>query len=84
MKRITNLSALCFVFALFLSANLFAQKRDIYELKTYHITSPAQEAMLDSYLEKAFMPAAHRLGIAKVGVFKPGRCRTKGLCAYSF
>ncbi len=71
MKRITNLSALCLLFAFFLSANLFAQKRDIYELKTYHITSTAQEAMLDSYLEKAFIPAAHRLGIAKVGVFKP-------------
>jgi hypothetical protein len=56
---------------MFLSSSLFAQKRDIYELKTYHINSPAQEAMLDSYLEKAFIPAAHRLGIAKVGVFKP-------------
>jgi transcriptional regulator of met regulon len=71
MKRITNLSILCVVFFMFLSSSLFAQKRDIYELKTYHITSIAQEAMLDSYLEKAFIPAAHRLGISKVGIFKP-------------
>lgn len=71
MKRITYLSALCVVFAFFLSANLFAQKRDIYELKTYHIENADQAAMLDSYMEKAYLPAAHRQGIKSVGVFKP-------------
>ncbi|PZX49902.1 NIPSNAP family protein [Algoriphagus chordae] len=59
--------ALCF----FISSNLFAQKRDYYELRTYHIETAAQEAMIDSYLEKAFIPAAHKNGISKVGVFKP-------------
>ncbi|PZX59865.1 NIPSNAP protein [Algoriphagus ratkowskyi] len=59
--------ALCF----FISSNLLAQKRDFYELRTYHIETAEQEAMLDEYLEKAFIPAAHRNGIAKVGVFKP-------------
>ncbi|SFA74549.1 NIPSNAP family protein [Algoriphagus aquimarinus] len=59
--------ALCF----FMSSNLFAQKRDFYELRTYHIENAEQEAMLDDYLSKAFIPAAHKNGIAKVGVFKP-------------
>lgn len=71
MKRITNLSILCVVFFMFLSFSLFAQKRDIYELKTYHIENADQAAMLDSYLEKAYLPAAHRQGIKSVGVFKP-------------
>lgn len=71
MKPLKYLSPLCIVFSLFLSASVFAQKRDFYELRTYHIETPAQEAMLDDYLAKAFIPAAHRNGIAKVGVFKP-------------
>jgi len=71
MKQLKTLSLGLFALCLLLSSSLLAQKRDIYELKTYHITSAAQEAMLDSYLEKAFIPAAHRHGVAKVGVFKP-------------
>ncbi|REG84038.1 NIPSNAP family protein [Algoriphagus antarcticus] len=71
MKRINYLSLLCIVFSLFLSSSLYAQKRDFYELRTYHIENAAQEAMLDDYLSKAFIPAAHKQGIAKVGVFKP-------------
>ena len=71
MKRINNLSLLCLVCSLFLSFSVFAQKRDIYELKIYHIENDSQEAMLDSYLEKAYLPAAHKQGIEAVGVFKP-------------
>lgn len=57
----------------FLSVSLFAQngKRDFYELRIYHIENASQESQIDSYLEKALLPALHRNGIAKVGVFKP-------------
>jgi hypothetical protein len=48
-----------------------AQNRDIYELKIYHIENADQEKRLDTYLEKAYIPAMHKAGIAKVGVFKP-------------
>jgi hypothetical protein len=48
-----------------------AGKRDLYELKTYHIENAAQEAMIDAFLKNAFIPAAHRHGIKEVGVFKP-------------
>lgn len=71
MKKMTlatlGLSCVCFL----LTTTLFAQQRDIYELRTYHIENTEQEALLDNYLEKAFIPAAHKNGIAKVGVFKP-------------
>lgn len=56
----------------FLATSSFAQgKRDFYELRTYHIESAAQESQLDAYFEHALLPALHRNGVAKVGVFKP-------------
>src|SRR5690606_10414577 len=70
--KVRNLMTLGFVaLCFFMSSNLFAQKKEFYELRTYHIDTPEQEAMLDEYLSKAFIPAAHKHGIAKVGVFKP-------------
>ncbi|TDQ17263.1 NIPSNAP protein [Algoriphagus boseongensis] len=57
----------------FFSTSLFAQKgkRDFYELRIYHIENSSQESQIDAYLEKALLPALHRNGVAKVGVFKP-------------
>lgn len=46
-------------------------ERDIYELRVYHIENQEQERRLDNYLENAFLPALHRAGIKRVGVFKP-------------
>lgn len=48
-----------------------AAKPDFYQIKIYHLKSEAQEKTLDDYLLNAYLPALHRLGIAKVGVFKP-------------
>ena len=48
-----------------------SQKRDLYELRVYHINSPEQEKRMDDYLEKAYLPALHQSGIDKIGVFKP-------------
>ena len=64
--------ALIAIFTL-LTVSVFAQngKRDFYELRKYHIETASQEAQLDAYLEKALLPALHRNGVAKVGVFKP-------------
>ncbi|WP_026950641.1 NIPSNAP family protein [Algoriphagus mannitolivorans] len=58
------------LFALF-STLTYAQKRDFYELRIYHIENSEQESQIDAYLEKALLPALHRNGVAKVGVFKP-------------
>ncbi|MCX2678416.1 NIPSNAP family protein [Galbibacter sp. EGI 63066] len=44
---------------------------DIYQIKIYHYSTSEQEAVLEKYLETAYLPALHRLGISDVGVFKP-------------
>ncbi len=45
--------------------------REIYQLKIYSIETSEQEARMDQYLKNAYIPALHRAGISKVGVFKP-------------
>ena len=45
--------------------------RELYELKIYHLQTQAQADRLDRYLQQAYLPALHRAGVAKVGVFKP-------------
>ncbi|MBL0744489.1 NIPSNAP family protein [Chryseolinea lacunae] len=48
-----------------------APKREFYEIKIYRVTSSAQEQSVEKYLKEAYLPALHRAGIGKVGVFKP-------------
>ena len=63
------------LFLLFLAAVSFksfgAAKQQYYEIRIYTISGPAQEKMVDAYLKDAYLPALHRAGIAKAGVFKP-------------
>jgi NIPSNAP len=47
-----------------------APKKEVYEIKVYHYKDAAQELVLDRYLQNAYIPALHRSGISKVGVFK--------------
>jgi len=63
------LGIICFFFVLDLSAQ--NTKRDYYELRIYHIESKSQEGQIDNFLQNALLPALHRNGIEKVGVFKP-------------
>ena len=46
-------------------------KISIYQLKIYHVNSAEQERRTHDFLKTAFMPASHRLGIPKIGVFQP-------------
>ena len=48
-----------------------AEKRDYYEIKFYHLTTNEQVKKVDDFLKDAYLPALHRAGIAKVGVFHP-------------
>ncbi len=48
-----------------------AAQSEFYQLKVYHLKTEEQEKTVDAYLQKAYLPALHRCGIAKVGVFKP-------------
>ncbi|MDH5474623.1 MAG: NIPSNAP family protein [Cyclobacteriaceae bacterium] len=61
------------VFALFLvlSSTYSQEKKEFYQLKKYSLKTEKQEKIVDEYLEKAYLPALHRLGINDIGVFKP-------------
>ena len=45
--------------------------RDYYEIRIYRVTDKRQEAEVENFLKVAYIPALHRAGISKVGVFKP-------------
>jgi len=47
------------------------QIREYYEIRIYHVSGKSQEERTDKFLRDAFLPALHRAGISKVGVFKP-------------
>ncbi|WP_375433983.1 NIPSNAP family protein [uncultured Hymenobacter sp.] len=48
-----------------------AADREIYQLKIYHLKDKQQEERVDAFLKDAFVPALHKLGVQKIGVFKP-------------
>ena len=43
--------------------------RSFYQLTVYHYSSNDQQKMLNNYLQNAYLPALHRLGIKNIGVF---------------
>jgi len=47
-----------------------AADRQYYQLKIYWIDNETQESRLDHYFKDAYLPALHRAGVEKVGVFK--------------
>ena len=55
----------------FTASSYISEARDYYQVKIYRIDKDSQEALLDQYLQEAYLPALHRSGIEKVGVFKP-------------
>jgi NIPSNAP len=59
---------LCFVALSFRSSG--ASKQEYYEIRIYHVYG-GQEGNVDAYLKDVYLPALHRAGISKVGVFKP-------------
>ena len=42
-----------------------------YQITVYHFKNEAQIKNVDAYLQAAYIPALHRAGVSKVGVFKP-------------
>jgi NIPSNAP len=45
-------------------------KREMYQLTVYQYATAAQEAVLNSYLKDALLPALHKMGYKNIGVFK--------------
>lgn len=75
MRPTHKLSALklmliaCFV--IFMTSSGIAKSRDYYQIQVYRITGKAQEEKVDKFLKTAYLPALHKAGIKKAGVFKP-------------
>jgi hypothetical protein len=44
---------------------------DYYQIKIFTLSDTIQEERMDQYLKAAYLPALHRAGIEKAGVFKP-------------
>jgi NIPSNAP len=64
---------ICVVFFYLLAMPAHAggvRAKEYYQLTVYHFTSAEQEKILDTYLEQAMLPALHRAGADKIGVFK--------------
>jgi len=74
MKSVCKIHRLFFfLFLISITASSYsnAAERYYYQLKIYHLKNKAQEDRLDQYLQNAYLPAMHRMGIKNVGVFKP-------------
>ena len=59
------------VFILFFAISSTLSARDYYQIKVYNVKDKAQQTTVDNYLKDAYLPALHKAGIKKVGVFKP-------------
>ncbi|PKQ43510.1 NIPSNAP family protein [Confluentibacter flavum] len=62
---------LLFIPLILLSSQLYAQHRDIYQIKTYLMNTEQQMETTENFLKDAYLPALKRIGIKSVGVFKP-------------
>ena len=72
LKSSSNYLAIIVCF-LCLSSSVAAKssRKDFYQIKIYNLKNNEQVAAVDQYLKNAYLPALHRAGINKVGVFKP-------------
>ena len=72
MKRTYyQLAIALFFLPLFAHAGQLPPQKEYYSILVYHLKDAEQESRLDAYLKDAFLPAVHKAGIAKAGVFKP-------------
>lgn len=76
MKKLLQQSSFLFtsILLIIFSTSSFAvppvKESRYFQLKVYHYTSNDQEAMIDNYLQKDFIPSLHTAGLSNIGVFK--------------
>ena len=68
---IARLFFFCLIFVISISANAFDSKRDFFEIRIYHLKDGGQTQRVEKFLREAYIPALHKAGIKKVGVFRP-------------
>ncbi|MFL5772272.1 MAG: NIPSNAP family protein [Flavisolibacter sp.] len=73
MHKVSRLIKIFLSGFLFLSvqSGFATPKTDFYQIRIYHLKTMEQMQMMDTYLKDALLPALHRAGIKRVGVFKP-------------
>lgn len=78
MKGKNIIRTLSSLLAVFLLASAYSftsaappKKQQYFEIKIYRINSAEQASVTDNFLKNAFIPAMHKAGISKIGVFKP-------------
>jgi len=72
MKTIHKLhSTLLLLAFICLATYANAAERYYYQIKIYHLKTQEQQRRLDNYLQNAYLPTLHRMGIKNVGVFTP-------------
>ncbi|WP_288879417.1 NIPSNAP family protein [Pedobacter panaciterrae] len=64
------MAVIIFIIGSTLQSIAAAPPKQFYQITVYHLKSKAQEERVDKYLSEAYVPAAHRLGVKTVGVFK--------------
>jgi hypothetical protein len=75
MKNKSGLLSLMILSVLLITLQSSGEKdkkpeREFYQLSVYHFATQEQEKTLDNYFQNALLPALHRMGINKAGVFK--------------
>lgn len=70
MKISGLLAGFLFIIISLSQVSAFAAKGELYQLKIYHLKDENQRGRLETYLKQAYLPALHRAGIGKVGIFK--------------
>lgn len=71
MIRLTKLLMATVIFSCVACVSVYAAKREFYQIKIYHLKDEVQEKRVDDFLKQAYLPALHKAGISKVGIFKP-------------
>jgi hypothetical protein len=69
--KTVKLFVIAFLFAASAATGKAADKRDYYEIKVYRVGNNEQVKRVDHFLETAYIPALHRAGIGKTGVYHP-------------
>lgn len=72
-KTKTSLTIFCILLSSVLFANVYkgADKRSYYEIKVYRVTTNEQVKQVEEFVKNDYLPALHRAGIGKTGVYHP-------------
>lgn len=70
-KHVFTLIFLLFATAAIATPYKAADNRAYYEIKVYRVSTNEQVKFVDQFLQNDYLPALHRAGIGKIGVFHP-------------